>query len=77
MSAETRTDSDAERAAGTMDLVLVALGLWVLITPFFLGPGVDSGVWGLGGSWLFWSNVVAGIAIATLAGLAAYSERSA
>ena len=63
-SVDAQTDSNAGRAAGALDWLLVVLGLWVLVTPFFLGPAVDQGVWPLGqGSLLFWSNVVAGTAM--------------
>lgn len=53
---------------------LAALGgLWVLITPFFWGATVGGGInwWAAQGLWLYWSNIVSGIAIAGLAGYSA------
>lgn len=46
--------------------VAVILGLWVIVTPFFLGG--TSGTWGY---WLLWSNIVSGMLIAILAGFVA------
>ena len=46
--------------------IAAVVGLWVLVTPFFLGGGGGGGAT----NWLFWSNVVSGIVIAVLAGYA-------
>lgn len=59
----------AERGSATKGRwpgwVVVLLGLWVIITPFFLG-GSDNGF-----NWLLWSNIVSGLLVAILAGFVA------
>ena len=51
------------------------VGLWVFVTPFFWGATVGGGInwWAASGVWLYWSNIIVGIATAILAG---YSSRS-
>ncbi|MFB6129931.1 MAG: hypothetical protein ABEJ28_03810 [Salinigranum sp.] len=74
MSADTQTDANVERSADVLEWLVVVLGLWVLVTPFFLGPATNAPVWTTGSNWLFWSNVVVGIAIAVLGAIAAYTD---
>jgi hypothetical protein len=51
------------------------VGIWVLITPFFWGLAVGGGInwWAAQGVWLYWSNIIAGIVVAILAGYTAQS----
>lgn len=66
---QTAQSSQTSQWAGGL---AAAVGLWVLITPFFWGGDGGAGTI----NWLFWSNVVSGIVIAGLAGYAASQSSS-
>lgn len=72
----TDTDSGGSQGMGGSNgagWLAALVGIWVLISPFFWGATSGTGLWGGGGAWLYWSNVISGIVIAILAG---YSVRS-
>jgi hypothetical protein len=62
-------ETELQRMSQLASLVVVVLGLWVVVTPWFWGTG---GAGFFGGervviNWLFWSNTVAGLVIAGIA----------
>jgi hypothetical protein len=60
-------ETELQRVGQLASLVVVLLGLWVVVTPWFWGGG--AGFFGGDSSainWLFWSNTIAGLAIAGL-----------
>ena len=70
------TNTETGRSEGTgltkgTGWLAALVGLWVLVTPFFLGGG------NAGFDWLFWSNVVSGVVIAVLAGYGATTTGTA
>lgn len=58
-------DSESVKGHKRREWFVVLLGLWVIVTPFFLGGSV------YGFNWLLWSNLVTGILIAIFAGFVA------
>ena len=78
MSTDTTTNDtyDNEYDDGTewTGWVNVLLGLWVLVTPFFLGQLNATGFWNFSGGWLYWSNIVTGILIVAFAAYTAYAN---
>jgi hypothetical protein len=68
-----RGNNKGGRGAGG---IVVLLGIWILITPFFWGTATGTGAWGGGGAWLYWSNIISGIVIAILAGYSTSSGNS-
>lgn len=62
-------ETELQRMSQLASLIVVVLGLWVVVTPWFWGSG-GAGLFG-GESvlinWLFWSNTVAGLVIAGIA----------
>lgn len=71
VSGRKRTRMSEEETSETMtggnpEWVVVILGLWVIVTPFFLGGGSTDSF-----DWLLWSNIVSGMLIAILAGFVA------
>lgn len=77
MSTETQTTTAETSNSGIAgaSVLLVLLGLWVLVTPFFWGPQNAAGFWDFNGNWLYWSNIVTGIVIAAIAGYAGYAAK--
>lgn len=61
MSGEGAEETTAK--GGWPGWVVVILGLWVIVTPFFLGGSSGNSF-----NWLLWSNIVSGLLIAILAG---------
>jgi hypothetical protein len=66
MSEEETDDSEAATGSTWPGWVAVILGLWVIVTPFFLGGGSANAF-----NWLLWSNIVSGLLIAIFAGFVA------
>jgi hypothetical protein len=62
-------ETELQRVGQLASLVVVLLGLWVVVTPWFWGGSNCAGFFG-GSSvlinWLFWSNTVTGIMITGL-----------
>lgn len=74
MSTETTTrSSNSSTGESAAAWITALLGVWVLITPFFLGDPNAGGWWDFGGNWLYWSNIVTGILIAATAAYAGYA----
>lgn len=64
-------ETELQRMSQLASLIVVLVGLWVVVTPWFWGGGAGF----FGGesiliNWLFWSNTVAGLVVA---GIAAYT----
>ena len=76
MSTETQTRTTSTGSESMAVWIVALLGLWVLVTPFFLGPTTGQGWWDFSGNWLYWSNIVTGAVIAAVAGYAGYSGSS-
>jgi hypothetical protein len=63
MRGEGAEESETTTEGGWPEWVVVILGLWVIVTPFFFGGSSGSSF-----NWLLWSNLVSGLLIAILAG---------
>jgi hypothetical protein len=65
-------ETELQRVGQLISWVIVLLGLWVMVTPWFWGGG--AGFFGgdrIAINWLFWSNTIAGLVIA---GLSVYTS---
>jgi hypothetical protein len=78
-NSETGREYDGDNHSDWTGWAVAVLGLWVLITPFFLGgvtapeTTASSGIFA-GSAWLLWSNVVSGIIITALGAYDGYSN---
>lgn len=67
-------EADEDDGTGWTGWVNILLGLWILVTPFFLAPEA-AGLFDFGETtWLAWSNIGTGLLIAALAAYTAYAN---
>lgn len=76
MSTETGAGTDVRSTDGESAVmwIVALLGVWIFVTPFFLGGPDAGGVWNFGGGWLYWSNILTGILVAALGAYGAYAS---